>query len=187
MRHACFYVDWMLTSLRFMFLAYIWMLVRLMIAFLTNLLGSNPVSVLTTLISSLRQKSSAHYPPWTSNIHYNCVVTSANVGYVTGKHILLFLVAVLVFFLFFFPYTLVLLFGQWLQAMSHLRFLWWVNSGRLKPFMDSYHSRIPINQSIYLPWIVCFALRLTFASKPQLKVASYCTGSWNSTTVGLGQ
>ena len=31
-----------------------------------------------------------------------------------------------------------LLFGQWLQAKSHLRFFSWVN--RLKPFIDSYHA-----------------------------------------------
>ena len=52
----------------------------------------------------------------------------------------LFLVAVLVFFFLFLPYTLLLLFGQWLQAISHLRLFSWVNSARLKPFMDSYHA-----------------------------------------------
>ena len=44
----------------------------------------------------------------------------ANVDYLSGKHIPLFLVAVLVFFLFL-PYILLLLFGQWLQALSLLR------------------------------------------------------------------
>ena len=47
--------------------------------------------------------------------------------------------AVLVFFLFL-PYTLLLLCGQWLQAVSYLRLFSWVNSARLKPFMDSYHA-----------------------------------------------
>ena len=57
---------------------------------------------------------------------------------IVDKHIPLFLVAVLAFTFLFLPYTLLLLFGQWLQAMSHLRLFSWVN--RLKPFMDSYHA-----------------------------------------------
>ena len=48
--------------------------------------------------------------------------------------------AVLTFFFLFLPYTLLVLFGQWLQALSHLRLFSWVNSARLKPFMDSYHA-----------------------------------------------
>ena len=43
------------------------------------------------------------------------------VDYLDGKHVPLFLVAMLVFFLLFLPYTLLLLFGQWLQAISHLK------------------------------------------------------------------
>ena len=64
----------------------------------------------------------------------------ANVDYLSGKHIPLFLVAVLVFLFLFLPYTLLLLFGQWLQAISHLRLFSWINNARLKPFMDSYHA-----------------------------------------------
>ena len=41
---------------------------------------------------------------------------------------------------FFFSYTLLLLFGQWLQVISNLRLFSWVNSARLKPFMDLYHA-----------------------------------------------
>ena len=62
----------------------------------------------------------------------------ANIDYLSSKHIPLFLVAMLVFFFLFLPYTLLLLFGQWLQAISHLKLFSWVN--RLKPFMDSYHA-----------------------------------------------
>ena len=64
----------------------------------------------------------------------------ANIDYLSGKHIPLFLVAVLIFLFLFLPYTLLLLFGQWLQAMSHLRLFSWVNSARLKGIMDSYHA-----------------------------------------------
>ena len=64
----------------------------------------------------------------------------ANVDYLVDKHIPLFLVAVVVFFFIFLPYTLLLLFGQWLQATSHLRLFSWVNNARLKAFLDAYHA-----------------------------------------------
>ena len=64
----------------------------------------------------------------------------ANIDYLSGKHIPLFIVAVLFFIFLFLPYTLLLLFGQWLQALSHLKLFSWVTSARLKPFMDSYHA-----------------------------------------------
>ena len=72
--------------------------------------------------------------------HYNkrAWLYDANVEYLVGKHIPLLLVAMLVFFFLFLPYTLLLLFGQWLQAISHLKLFSWVN--RLKPFTDSYHA-----------------------------------------------
>ena len=44
----------------------------------------------------------------------------------------------LVFVFLFLPYTLLLLFGQWLQAISHLWLFSWVS--RLKPFIDSNHA-----------------------------------------------
>ena len=62
------------------------------------------------------------------------------IEYLVGKHIPLFLVSLLVFTFLFLPYTLLLLFDQWLQAISHLRLFSWVNSARLKPFLDSYHA-----------------------------------------------
>ena len=43
----------------------------------------------------------------------------ARVDYLSGKHIPLFIVAVFVFLFLFLPYTLLLLFDQWLQAISH--------------------------------------------------------------------
>ena len=80
---------------------------------------------------------------------------------------MVFLIAVLVFLLFFLPYTLLLLFGQWLQAMSHVRFFSWVN--RLKPFMDSYHAPYKAKHR-YWPGLLLalrFVLLLVFALNPQ--------------------
>ena len=93
----------------------------------------------------------------------------ANIDYLVGKHIPLFLVAVLVFLFLFLPYTLLLLCGQWLQAISHLRLFSWVDSARLKPFMDSYHAPYKPKHRYWpgLLLVLCFALLLVFALNPQ--------------------
>ena len=112
-----------------------------------NLLGNNPVSVLATLIllsyaKILHTLIGVFYITYLEYPTYNRMVWlyDANIDYLSGKHIPLFIVAVLVFLFLFLPYTPLLLFGQWLQAISHLRLFSWVNSARLKPFMDSYHA-----------------------------------------------
>ena len=142
------------TGLQFVFPVYIWMLVGLVV-FLSHyserfakLLGSNPVSVLATLILLSYAKILRTCITATSSItlQYQYKVNraawlyDANVAYFSGKHIPLFILAILFFFFLFLPYTLLLLCGQWLQAISHLRLFSWVNSARLKPFMDSYHA-----------------------------------------------
>ena len=164
---ACFYdgMDaYSQTWLQFVFPVYIWVLVGLMILIshfsqrFANLLGNNPVSVLATLTllsyaKILRTFITAvsftdldyHNTPFTDLKYQEQHKTrvwlyDANIDYLSGKHIPLFLVAISVFLFLFLPYTLLLLFGQWLQAISHLRFFSWVNSARLKPFMDSYHA-----------------------------------------------
>ena len=141
------------TWLQFVFPVYIWVLVGLVILIshfshrFANLLGNNSVSVLATLIllsytKILHTLIDAIQITYLEYPTYNRMVWlyDANIGYLSRKHIPLFLAAVLVFFVLFLPYTLLLLFGQWLQAMSHLRLFSWVNSARLKPFMDSYHA-----------------------------------------------
>ena len=138
------------TWLQFVFPLYIWVLVGLVILVshfshrFAKLLGNNPVSVLATLIllsytKILRTLIAVFYVTYLQYPTYNRMVWlyDANIDYLSGKHIPLFLVAVLVF-LFLLPYTLLLLFGQWLQAISHLRLFSWVN--RLKPFIDAYHA-----------------------------------------------
>ena len=142
------------TWLQFVFPVYIWVLVGLVILIshysqrFANVLGSNPVSVLATLILLSYAKILRTFITAVSFIdlqyqqHYNrrAWLYDANIEYLIGKHIPLFLVAMFVFFFLFLPYTFLLLFGQWLQAISHLRLFSWVNSARLKPFIDSYHA-----------------------------------------------
>ena len=139
------------TWLQFVFPVYIWVLVGLMILVshfsrrFAKLLGNNPVSVLATLILLSYTKilstliaainfTHLEYPTHNSTVWlYN-----ANIDYLSATHIPLFLVAVLIFLFLFLPYTLLLVFGHWLQAISHLKLFSWVN--KLKPFMDSYHA-----------------------------------------------
>ena len=168
--------------LQFAFPVYIWVLMGLMIFIsyysqrFANLLGTNPVSVLATLIllsyaKILRTLVTALYFTHLEYPTYNRSVWlhDANVDFIIGKHIPLFLVALLIFFFLFLPYTFLLLFGQWLQAISHLRLFSWVNSARLKPFMDSYHAPYK-GKHRYWPGLLLvlrFALLLVFALNRQ--------------------
>ena len=153
---TCFYNGmntYSKTWLQFVFPIYIWAIVGLMILVshfsskFAKLLGSNPVSVLVTLILLSYTKilrtlitvlyvSSLEYPTYNKTVW----LYDANIEYLRGKHIPLVVVAVLVFLFLFLPYTFLLLSSQWLQALSHLRIFSWINSARLKPFMDSYHA-----------------------------------------------
>ena len=170
------------TWLQFVFPVYIWMLVGLMILVshfsqrFAKLLGDNPVSVLATLILLSYAKilrtfittvyfTHLEYPTYKRRVW----LYDGNIDYINGKHIPLFLVAVLVFLFLFLPYTLLLLFGQWLQAISHLRLFSWVNSARLKPFMDSYHAPYKAKHRYWpgLLLVLRFVLLLVFALNPQ--------------------
>ena len=172
------------TWLQFVFPVYIWVLVGLIILIchcsqrFANLLGSNPVSVLATLIllSYTKILRTSIMAVSFADLHYQhhyiqrVWLYDANVEYVVGKHIPLFLVAMLVFFFLFLPYILLLLFGQWLQAISHLRIFSWVNSARLKAFMDSYHAPYKAKHRYWpgLLLVVRFVLLLVFALNPQV-------------------
>ena len=182
---TCFYDGmnvYSKTWLQFVFPVYIWLLVGLMIVVshfshrFANLLGNNPVSVLATLILLSYPKTlhtliatvyftHLEYPTYNRKVW----LYDANINYISGKHIPLFLVAVLVFLFLFLPYTLLLLFGQWLQAISHLRLFSWVNNARLKPFMDAYHAPYKAKHRYWagLLLVLRFVLLLVFALNPQ--------------------
>ena len=178
---TCFYngLDvYSKTWLQFVFPVYIWLLVGLIILVshysrrFAKLLGSNPVSVLATLIllsytTILRTLIAVIYVTYLEYPTYKRWVWlyDANIEYLSGKHIPLFIVAVLVFLFLFLPYTFLLLFGQWLQAISHLRLLSWVNSARLKPFIDSYHAPYQARHRYWpgLLLVLRFVLLLVFA------------------------
>ena len=182
---TCFYNgldSYSKTWLQFAFPVYIWMLVGLIILIshfshrFARLMGNNPVSVLATLIllsyaKMLRTLIAAIHITYLEYPSYNRSVWlyDANIDYLSGKHIPLFLVAVLIFLFLFLPYTFLLLFGQWLQAISHLRLFSWINSSRLKPFLDAYHAPYKAKYR-YWPGLLLvfrFVLLLVFALNPQ--------------------
>ena len=171
------------TWLQFVFPVYIWAIVGLMIMVsrcsqkFANLLGNNPVSVLATLIllSYAKILRTLITVLTFANLEYQDNHTQrvwwydANIGYFAGTHIPLFLVAVLIFLFLFLPYTLFLFIGQWLQAISHLRLFSWVNSARLKAFMDAYHAPYKAKHR-YWPGLLLmlrFVLYLVFAFTPK--------------------
>ena len=176
---TCFYdgMDaYSKTWLQFVFPLYLWLLVVLMIIIshysqrFTNLLGSNPVSVLATLIllsytqilRTLIAAGSFANLDYPNNSIRRVWLHDANIDYLLGRHIPVF---ILFFFFLFLPYTLLLLFGQWLQAISHLKLFSWVNSARLRPFMDSYHAPYKAKHRYWpgLLLVLRFVLTLAFA------------------------
>ena len=147
---TCFYngLDaYVKTWLQFIFPLYIWFLVILIIISskyskrAASLFGVNAVQVLATLfllsyakllrvtITVFQSTRLLDHNVW--HWHYD-----GNIVYLGKQHILLMLVALLLFVLFLLPYTLVLFGIQWLQIFSHYKPFHWVN--KLKPLFDAY-------------------------------------------------
>ena len=138
---TCFYdgMDaYAKTWLQFAFPIYIWLIAGLMIFLSKNttiakLVGTNAVKVLATLfllsyaklqrtiivacsftiVSYSNAEESVEWPVWMHN---------ADIPYLRGKHILLFIIAV-AFGILSLPYTITLLFVQWLQKKSNIKAL----------------------------------------------------------------
>ena len=153
---TCFYdgMDaYAFTWLQFLFPLYVWILIGLIIIAsrysrkIAQSLGNNPVPTLATLfllsyskilrnIIAALSVTSLDYPDGTSELVW---LYDGSVPYFQrADHIVLGIFAISVLLLLFLPYTLLLLFGQCLQAYSHHRVLSWIN--KIKPFMDAYHA-----------------------------------------------
>ena len=142
------------TWLQFVFPLYVWGLVGLIIigseysSRIMKVFGSNPVAVLATLFllsyaKLLRTIIATLYftfLDYPDGVRVAVWQYDGNILYIRGKHIALFLVALLAFLVFFLPYTILLTVGQWLQAKSNRRFFRWINSPRIKPFLDAYQA-----------------------------------------------
>ena len=143
--------------------------------------GTNPVSVLATLFLLSYSKilraiilalstTSLEYPDGTLKQVW---VYDGSVPYFRrDDHIILGAFAITILLFLFLPYTLLLLFGHFLQAYSHWRILSWLN--KIKPFMDAYHAPYKKETRYWTGLILLLrcALFLTFAltSQNNLKI-----------------
>ena len=164
----CFYsgIDmYQKTWLQFAFPLYIWLLVGLIIILshystrVMTLLGRKVIPVLATLfllsyakilktiitvfafIEVLRGDADN-----TSDELVPCKVWThdGNVDYLSGKHIPLFIVALLFLVILFLPYTLLLTFGQCFRSLPRRKGLRWLHSTAFISIMDAYHA--PLNR-----------------------------------------
>ena len=150
---TCFYSGldaYAKTWLQFLFPLYIWTIVVLIIVSshysttAAKVSGRNAVQVLATLFllsyaKLLRITITAlsftllEYPDGSVKRIW---LYDGNVDYLKGKHIALFVAALLLLLFISIPYTVALLFIQCLQYRSRYRILAWVR--RLKPLFDAY-------------------------------------------------
>ena len=154
---TCFYdgMDaYARTWLQFAFPLFVWVLVGTIVILshyygaVARMFGRNPIAVLATLfflsyakllrtIIAVFSFTNLEYP---DGAEVAVWLYDGNVRYLKGKHIPLFLTALLVLLLLFLPYTLLLLFGQWIQTHSEKRIFSWISDYRVKPFLDAYHA-----------------------------------------------
>ena len=153
------------TWMQFLFPFYIWILIGIIIAtshystWMTQRLGSNPIAVLATLIllsyaKLLRTIITVFYYANLELPHGQISrvwLYDGNIPYLSDKHLLLFIFA-LVFFMFaFIPYSLLLLLGPWLQKVPSEKYseskckAWirkilvgWYKDYRIQSFMAAY-------------------------------------------------
>ncbi len=149
---TCFYdgLDaYARTWLQFAFPIYIWVIAGVIIylsrksSLVSRMFGRHAVNVLATLFLLSYTKlqrtvvtalSFTHIHS-SDGEHKTVWLSDANIEYLQGKHIPLFITAFL-FGVLTLPYTLVLTFIQWLQRVPSRRLCVWVR--KLKPFFDAY-------------------------------------------------
>ena len=151
---TCFYKEldaYYKTWLQFIFPFYIWSIAGLIIILskysirVSKLMGNNSVPVLATLFLLSHAKlfriiiSALSYTIlYTSEGHKAVWSADGNVDYLSPKHMVLFVVAVVVMLFLWLPYTLVLFLAQWLHMCNcqlMVRFLF-----KIKPFLDAHYA-----------------------------------------------
>ena len=115
---------------------------------LTNVLRrKNPVATLATLvllsytkllhiIISALSFAIIKYPDGSKTVVW---LPDATLEYWSGKHIALFVTAVIILLIGTF-YTLILFFWQWLLPHSHWKLLRWIKNQKLCMFIETYHA-----------------------------------------------
>ena len=164
--------------LQFLFPAYIWILVGLMIASsrystrMAKLIGDNSIPVLATLFLLSYAKllrviiDIASFTTITDVNSDTATVwlIDGNLGFLNVPHIFLFLVVLVAVFLYILPFTTLVLLAPYLQAKSRYGLLRWVR--KIKPFLDAYQVPYKDNFQFWtgLLLVVRAILFITFAS-----------------------
>ena len=144
---------YVLTWLQYLFPLYILFLVVALVSFrhyprwMSRMMGTNPVAVLSTLILLSYNKilhtivTSVSSTELQYKNHNKTVwLYDGNVPFLGGKHSLMFGFALVVFLFMVLPYTLLLLCGQCILLKSNWRIFCWINNSKVKAFLDSYHG-----------------------------------------------
>ena len=148
---TCFYngMDmYVKTWLQFFSPLYIWLIAGLLIWLsrtyycMARIMQNNGTKILATLIllsyaKLMRAIINGFYFQSLESDEQTTLVwyLDGNVPYLTGKHVILFMIAA-IFSIILIPFTIALLFIKHLQRLSYLWVFKWVN--RLKPFFDAY-------------------------------------------------
>ena len=181
---TCFYngMDaYVKTWLQFAFPLYIWVLVGMIIlgsyysGRVAKMFGSNPVAVLATLfllsyaklLRTVIAALSYTFLEYPNNSQIAVWLYDGNIRYFSSKHIPLFTAAVVCLIFLFLPYTMLLIFGQWLQAKSELKIFSCINGRYVKPFLDAYHAPYTDKHRYWtgLMLLLCFVLFFNFSSQ----------------------
>lgn len=127
----------------------------------------NPVATLATLILLSYTKllrtiidafsfSILEYP---NGIHRWVWLPDASVKYLQGKHIALFITALLIL-LPGIAFTLILLFWQWLLRYQHKEPFRWVRYNKLKLFLEPYHAPYKFSHRYWIGLLLLFRVVL---------------------------
>ena len=153
--------------LNFVFPLYLWALVLFIIVAsnysmkMSRLFScTNPVALLATLnvlsyTKCLRSVITVLIPAYVGYYssdpkrHLTAVwLYDGNVLFLHGKHIYLFVFALL-FLLLMVPFTLLLLLGQRIQTLSEKKCFLWISDYRMKTYLDVYHGPFKDNQGYW--------------------------------------
>ena len=175
--------EYVKSWLQFVFPLYVWSLLSLIIVSseysprIARLFGSNPVAVLATLfllsysklLRTIIATFSFTFLDYPDDVQVAVWLYDGNIQYLHGKHIALFLIALLTLLVFYLPYTLLLTVGQWLQAKSNRKLFYWINKPRIKPFLDAYHAPYKDKHRYWIGLLLCLrcVLLLVFAFNTQ--------------------
>ena len=138
------------TWLQFVFPLYIWLMVIIIVVAshysttASRLFPNNGLQVLATLfllsyakilrtVITVFTSTTLVYP---DGFQKRVWLYDGNIEFLTGRHLPLFVVTLMLLILLSIPYTLSLVSIQWLQRVSHYRLLSWVH--KLMPLFDAY-------------------------------------------------